>query len=172
MRFRLGYVADPLVGHEYLKGRLCIPYLTPAGVTELKFRKVDDGENGPKYLYASGSKADRIYNAHALFDDRDYVCICEGEIDAITAEQAGLPSVGIPGVDNWKPFFSRVFAGYDRVLILADADDQHGQGENFAHALGDYIPNSRVVLMPEGEDVNSFYQAEGAEALRRKAGIE
>jgi DNA primase len=170
MRFRLGYVSEPLVGHEYLRNRLAIPYLTPAGVVEIKFRRIDDSD-GPKYLYQSGSTSERIFNPQALFDDRDYICVCEGELDAITAEQCGIPAVGIPGVDNWQPFFAKVFAGYDRVLILGDADDS-GQGEGFANDLARLIPNSRVVLMPDGHDVNSFYMAEGSDALRRKAGIE
>lgn len=168
MRFRLGYVAVPLTGHDYLQGRLVIPYLTRAGVVELKFRKIEG--DGPKYLYASGATAQRIFNPNALFDDREYICVCEGELDAVTAEQCGLPAVAIPGVENWRPYFARVFAGYDRVLILGDADDK-GQGEGFANDLARLVPNSRVVLMPEGEDVNSFYLAEGADALRRRVGV-
>ncbi len=171
MRFRLGFVNEPLVGHEWLKGRLAIPYLTPAGVVEMKFRRINE-EDGPKYLYEKGAKSERIYNPGALFDDRDFICVCEGELDAITAEQCGLPAVGIPGVDNWQPFFARVFAGYDRVLILGDSDDGAGQGENFAHALAELVPNGRVVMMPDGHDVNSFFKAEGEEALRAKVGIE
>lgn len=169
MRFRLGYVAEPLVGHEYLSGRLAIPYLTRSGVVSLKFRRLGEMD-GPKYLYASGTVAKRIFNPNALFDDRPFICICEGELDAITAEQCGLPAVGIAGVDNWQPYFARVFAGYEDVFLLGDNDDK-GQGENFAHALAKLVPNSKVVLMPDGHDVNSLVLEQGPEALLRKVGI-
>jgi DNA primase len=169
MRFRLGYVDVPLVGHEFFRGRLAIPYLTRSGVVSLKFRRLGDMD-GPKYLYQSGTVAKRIFNPEALFDDRPYICICEGELDAITAEQAGLPAVGIAGVDNWQPYFRRVFAGYEKVFILGDNDDK-GQGETFAQALGELVPNSRVVLMPEGHDVNSFVKEAGPDALLGKVGV-
>lgn len=171
MRFRLGYVAPgrALPGHEYLAGRLSIPYLTRAGAVSLKFRRLGDGD-GPKYLYAKGDSTNRIFNPNAFFDDRPFICVCEGEIDAITAEQAGLPAVGIPGVDRWEPYFAKCFQGYESVFILGGNDDA-GQGENFAHALGDLIPNSKVILMPDGEDVNSFVHAEGPDALLAKVGV-
>lgn len=169
--FRLGYVAEPLTGHDYLKGRLCIPYLTRAGVTELKFRRLGDG-NGPKYLYQTGATSERIYNPEALFRPLRYICVTEGELDCVTAEQCGISAVGIPGVDNWQPFFARVFAGYDKVLILGDADDGAGQGEGFANELAALVPNARVIMMPRGYDVNSFYIAEGAQALREKVGLD
>lgn len=171
MRFRLGYVAEPLVGHDFFRGRLVIPYLTRAGVVSLKYRRLSDGENsGPKYLYESGTVAKRLFNPMALFDDRPYVCVCEGEIDAITAVQAGLPAVGIAGVDNWQPYFARVFAGYESVFILGDNDDK-GQGATFAESLAELVPNSKVVLMPENHDVNSFVNEAGGDALLDKVGV-
>jgi DNA primase len=159
-----------LVGHEQFSGRLAIPYLTRGGVVSLKFRSIGEG-NGPKYLYQSGTVAKRLFNPNALFDDRPYVCVCEGELDAVAAEQAGLPAVGIAGVDNWQPYFRRVFDGYEDVFILGDNDDK-GQGENFANALGELIPSSRVVLMPDGHDVNSYMAEAGEAALRNKVGVE
>lgn len=169
MLFRLGYVAEPLAGHEFFAGRLAIPYLTRAGVVSIKFRRLGDGD-GPKYLYTNGTVAKRIFNPEALFDDRSYIAICEGEIDAITAHQSGLPAVGIAGVDNWQPYFRRVFAGYSEVFILGDNDD-NGQGESFAVNLGRLIPNSKVVLMPDGHDVNSFVKEQGGNALLDKVGV-
>lgn len=166
-RFKIGYVSDPLVGHEKFAGRLAIPYLTRAGVTSIKFRALDN-ETRPKYL--TGNKGQRLFNPEALFDSRPYVCVCEGELDAIAATQAGLPAVGIAGVDNWLPYFRRVFDGYEEVFILGDADDK-GQGEAFATAFGNLIPNSKTVLMPDGHDVNSFIVEAGESALLDKIGV-
>ncbi|MDM4721870.1 toprim domain-containing protein [Micromonospora sp. WMMA1363] len=99
------------------------------------------------------------------------MCITEGEIDCITAVQAGLPAVGVPGVDGWSPWWARCFRGYETVYILCDADDK-GQGAQFGAKIAAQVTNSRVVMMPEGHDVNSYVVAEGFAALIEKIGVE
>ena len=54
-KHRLGFVASPMIGHEDMIGRLSIPYVTPAGVVEMRFRSIDPNTN-PKYLSRVGSK--------------------------------------------------------------------------------------------------------------------
>jgi DNA primase len=100
-----------------------------------------------------------------------YVCVTEGEFDAIAAHQAGLPAVGFPGVSSIKePYYLRPFKGYEAVYILADNDDK-GQGETFAEKVAENVQNARIILMPKGHDVNSFLKADGPEALRERIGI-
>lgn len=166
--FRLGYVANPLPGHEKFAGRLCIPYQTRSGVVSLKFRAIPPTAD-PKYLFAPGDSP-RLFNTPALDHHQPFVCITEGEIDCITATQAGLPAVGVPGVDGWKPFWARCFQGYDAVFVLCDNDDK-GQGARFGERVAEQVPGSRVVMMPEGHDVNSFVMAEGFSALIDKIGM-
>jgi len=36
--FHLGVVVDPLPGHEQFLGRVAIPYVTPSGVVDIRFR--------------------------------------------------------------------------------------------------------------------------------------
>lgn len=165
--FRLGFVEEPLTGHESYRGRLCIPYLTRGGVVSLRFRRIGDGE-GPKYLGLPGDTL-RVFNPDALHKPGPDIAICEGELDTITAVQAGLSAVGIPGVQALKPYTPRMFKGYDRVFILADNDDK-GQGSEFANDLAGLIENARVVLMPDGHDVNSFVTESGPDALRAMLG--
>ena len=38
--FHLGVVDEPLPGHEPYKGRLAIPYITPSGVVDIRFRGI------------------------------------------------------------------------------------------------------------------------------------
>lgn len=164
--FRLGYVASPLPGHEQYAGMLCIPYLTRAGAVTLRFRRIDiDGVEGqgPKYRSLPGDPP-RVFNPNAFMRHEPYIAICEGEMDAITATQAGLPAVAIPGVSSWRKWFGRCFKGYAAVFILADTDDK-GQGVEFAEKVAADIENARIMPMPQGHDVNSFVRAEGAEAL-------
>jgi DNA primase len=172
--FRLGVVKDPLseLGHEPYRGMLCLPYLTPAGPVSLRFRALPDSEGqitGPKYRTMPGDMP-RLFNPSALLASGPYVAICEGEFDAMTAVQAGIPAVGAPGVSSWKPAFSRAFRGYRKVFILADSDDK-GQGLQFGEKLAGEIENAVLVPMPAGHDVSSFVLEQGAEALRERLGL-
>lgn len=174
--FRLGFVANPLPGHELYAGKLSIPYITRSGVVSIRFRGVPPREDvqstqqrpgGQKYFSVAGDMP-RIYNARDLERRDPIVCICEGEFDAMTAHAtSGLPAVGIAGVNGWRPFFARCFDGYSSVLVLCDNDDV-GQGKAFGEKVVAQIPNARMVLMPPGHDVNSLVHAEGADALRSR----
>ncbi|MFF1776982.1 toprim domain-containing protein [Streptomyces virginiae] len=160
--FRLGYVESPLPGHEVARGMLAVPYLTRAGVVSVRFRRLGDGD-GPKYRSVPGDPP-RIFNANALLVPSDHIAICEGEFDAVAANEAGIPAVGIAGVSAWKPYFARCFKGYRAVYILADQDDK-GQGMEFAEKVAEQIKNARISPMPSGHDVNSYVLENGADAL-------
>jgi DNA primase len=160
--FKLGYVGSPLPGHEQYSGKLVIPYLTPGGVVSIRFRRIGDGD-GPKYLGLPGDTL-RPYNVAALHKPGQFMCITEGEVDAITAHQAGLPVVGLPGVASLREYSPRLFQGYETVYALADNDDK-GQGNEFAEKIATLVPFTRIILMPPGHDVNSFVTSEGAQAL-------
>lgn len=163
--FRLGYVASPLPGHERYAGMLAIPYLTRSGPTSIRFRRIGEGE-GPKYQSVPGDEP-RIYNPNALLADGPTVAICEGEIDCITANEAGISAVGIAGVSAWRSYFARCFKGYQAVYILADGDDK-GQGREFADKVASVVNNARIIPMPTGHDVNSFVAEHGKAALLSK----
>lgn len=163
-QFGLGYVADPVRGHELYKGCLALPYLRWSqwrgwSVATIRFRRLDGGK--PKYMTLPGDKP-RLYNTFALTRDSPDISITEGELDAITAETAGVRAVGVPGASMWKPYFRELFQGYRHVNILADGDDA---GLDFAHKVAQTLPNSRIIPMPDGEDVNSFVRKFGPEKL-------
>lgn len=170
--FRLGYVASPLPGHEQYRGKLVIPYLTRAGVVSLRYRRLGDG-GGPKYQSELGAET-RIYNPEGFFRHERFICVCEGEIDTITAWQCGLPAVGVPGARAWQGFMRRAFDGYDSVFFLADKDDKQGDGEDFAEKAAGMVKNGRIILMEMdgvGMDVNSLVNTYGPEALIKKIGV-
>lgn len=106
----------------------------------------------------------RVYNTAALHRPSNFLCIAEGEPDTWTATQAGLPCVGLPGVSSFRDYMPRLFAGYEKIYVLADNDDK-GQGLEFGEKIAERVPNTRVMLMPEGHDVNSFVLEQGPEAL-------
>lgn len=163
-KFMLGYVEDPLPGHEMYRGKLAIPYLRWSqeygwAVVKLRFRRLDDEQ--PKYLDVAGFSP-RLYNTLALLANSSQIAITEGEIDAITAQVCGIPTVGVPGAQAWKPHFKEPFLGYRDVFILADGDEP---GLNFANAVAATLFNAKVIPMPPGEDVNSLVISQGKQAL-------
>lgn len=161
-RFRLGVVSEPLVGHETYQNRLAIPYLTRAGVVDIRFRAIDYSE--PKYLGLPGSET-RLYNVEAYFQATDWICLCEGEIDTITLSKLGFPAFGVPGVKNIKPHHFRILSDFDRIYVFADGDSA---GKEFAKDLARRIPGVIQINIPEGEDVNSLFASNQQHLLTEK----
>lgn len=169
-QFLLGAVASPDVLDEKAAGMLAIPYITPNGPVALRFRRPPEKETGPKYWQPEGSDLS-IFNTPGLFANEDWVAVAEGEIDAMTLAQAGIPAVGIPGASAWKSHYRLIFEGYRRVIICVDNDDS-GAGKQFAAKVAKSVPGPEVVLMPEGHDVNSLYCEVGREGLREHLGVD
>lgn len=164
--YRLGVVRNPLVGHEGRAGRLCIPYLTPAGPVNFSFRCLRDhvckDAGCPKYLPIEGMERN-LYNVAALKADSSFVCITEGELDALTLSMCGLPAVGIPGVKHWKKWWPRCLEDFDVIYAFGDGDEAGGKLNSFLAKEA----KARPISMPKGMDVNALYLDGGADALKR-----
>ena len=159
----LGVVAEPLPSHEAYVGRLVIPYITPTGVVDIRFRSMDNSE--PKYMGLPGTST-RLYNVIALQSAGDYIAVCEGEIDAITLHyKCGIPAVGVPGANSWKKHYSRILQDFETVYVFADGDQP---GSDFAKNLSKELSSVVTLQMPDGEDVNSMYLSRGYDYLRSK----
>lgn len=168
----LGRVSDPIPGHEKFVGMMSIPYLTPAGTVAIKFRRIDDSE-GPKYDSPPGQRA-RLYNVGDLLRGGDTVAICEGELSAlIFSDAVGVPSVGTPGT-NWMDHWTRCFADFERVLVIADhdvKDDGSSPGVKHAKSVVSKIPGAELVLPPAGLDPDEWVLAAGADAVRERLSL-
>lgn len=162
-KFHLGVVGNPLPGHEGYKGKLVIPYITPSGVVDLRFRSIK-GED-PKYIGLPGAKT-TMFNAQIVLNADQYICVTEGEIDCITVSvKTGHPAVGIPGANNWKPYYSKILDDFDTVIVLADGDTP---GLEFGKKVSRELGNVNIIQMPEGHDVNSIVIQEGVQFLDEK----
>lgn len=162
-KFHLGVVDNPLPGHESYKGKLVIPYLSPSGVVDLRFRSIH-GED-PKYIGLPGAKT-TMFNAQAVLTADKYICVTEGEIDAITVSVKTVhQAVGIPGANNWKPFYSKILDDFETVIVLADGDNP---GLEFGKKISRELGNVNIVQMPDGHDVNSIVIQEGIQFLEEK----
>jgi DNA primase len=160
---RLGVVVEAEVGHEAYQGRLSIPYVTKTGVVDLRFRSLNPAVE-PKYMGLTGADT-KMYNVLDIERATDFIGVCEGELDTLTMSSCvGIPCIGVPGANSWKKHYTRLLADFERVYVFADGDQP---GKEFASSLARELPVT-VVQFPDGEDVNSFYISNGAEAIRQK----
>jgi DNA primase len=172
-RFRLGLVPagddDPRRYH----GRLAIPYNTPSGIVQIRYRCLDphhgQGEQDrgcPKFLGDPGEKV-TLYNAHATLRPSPICFLVEGEPDVWAVETlTGLPAVGVPGAKAWEahPYWARCFVGFDRLILPADGDDA---GEHLASVVRKALPELEIVRLPDGDDANSVLARDVAEFRAR-----
>ncbi|GAA0579177.1 toprim domain-containing protein [Streptomyces crystallinus] len=170
--FRLGYVANPLSGHERYAGLLAIPYLNRQGTVAIRYRCIADHdcktiEKHTKYTREPGDDA-KVFNILTLTLPVNRIAVCEGEIDTMTAWQAGIPAIGVAGAQNWKPIFNRLIRGYSEVVTLADGDEA---GLKLADTIREKNEHATTRQMPTGADVNDYYRESGASALLEMAGF-
>ena len=171
-RFRLGTITDPIEGHQSYEGWLVIPYFTALDLcVGFKFRRLDDGK--PKYGAPIGQKS-HLFNVVATLSATKSIVICEGEFDAIIMEaNCGIPAVGVPGVAAWKPYYQKLFNGFDIVYVVGDNDvkeDGTNPGAEFSRRVASEISNSQIVTLPPGLDITDFYLANGKDATANLVG--
>jgi DNA primase len=157
-------------GHEFLRGRLAIPYLGPRGnVYNLRFRCLQHEdcktEQCPKYISLPGYPV-RVFNVRAVVGSHHTIHVTEGELDCISLSTCGLAAIGLPGVETLSRHFPRLVAGFTRVVLWADSD---AAGRELIKAFQRVIPRAEAVMLPDGSDVNSLLVTEGPEALRARA---
>ena len=163
--FHLGVVEDPLPGHEAYIGRLAIPYITPSGVVDIRFRGMHNED--PKYMGLVGAKT-TMFNTQACFVADKYICVTEGEFDCIMMSVKTMhPTIGIPGANNWKPHYAKILDDFDTVIVLADGD---AAGLEFGKKISRELGNVNIVSMPEGEDVNSIMIKRGSDWIDERIG--
>jgi len=163
--FHLGVVEDPLPGHEAYIGRLAIPYITPSGVVDIRFRAMHNED--PKYMGLVGAKT-TMFNTQACFVADRYICVTEGEFDCIMMSVKTMhPTIGIPGANNWKPHYAKILDDFETVIVLADGD---AAGLEFGKKISRELGNVNIVSMPEGEDVNSIMIKKGSDWIDERIG--
>jgi hypothetical protein len=80
----------------------------------------------------------------------------------------GEAYVVLPGANNWKPFYSRVLADWEKIMLFCDGDNA---GKEMAKTLSRELDNVFPVFMPDNCDVNDVFLTEGAEGLRKRVGV-
>lgn len=166
--FKLGVVAEPVNDeHQHFRGRIAIPYLTPAGTVGMRFRAVGSGD--PKFTQERGMRT-ALYNVLDLHRSEPWIALCEGEPDTwVMSKLIGVPAIGIPGVDHWTlnaPVWSRLLQDYESVFIVMDPDKA---GQKIVADIHRRVENPVVVDLPA--DVNDTYSKHGADFVLSKMGL-
>jgi DNA primase len=173
-KFQLGYTGN--TDNYSTRNRLAIPYLTPAGPWHVKYRCISTHdcktEKCKKYTYEGGQQQ-HMFNASVLLD-AERVVLVEGELDAVSVSQCGVPAVAYPGAQTFRAnkHWRYCFDSCDEIIIVADGDppDDKGLGvgereaNEVARSLRDSVPGDvHVIVLPDGEDSNSFINEHGYE---------
>lgn len=152
---RLGIVPAGTEGFEAYGGRLAVPYINMRKqVVGFKFRSLDP-ESDAKYLAVEGFET-TLYNIQALNTPHEVLALCEGEADVWTMTTLGIPALGVPGVENWKPHHTRLLDGFT-VIFFPHADKA---GKGLAKRLKEEMSDTVIRPIPGGmNDLNDALRA-------------
>jgi DNA primase len=163
--------------YDMFRGRVMIPIRSPEGRTIAFGGRLLEGDDGPKYL---NSKESRLYNKsevlYATDQARDEIrkkksaVLCEGYFDAIGLHQAGVKHAVALCSTALTPghmgLLSRLEA--KELVLLLDGDEAGRKAvERLAGPILAAGQSSRVAVLPEGEDPDTFAKKVGAEAVQQ-----
>ena len=161
--------------YDRYRGRVIFPIFSHIGkVLGFAGRILDDARDQPKYINSPETqvyhKSEVLYGLHQAkrsIRQTDEVMLVEGYTDVISLAQAGHPNVvASSGTALTEEQVATLDRYAKRVLLLYDADEAGGQaairGMNLVleQGMGAY-----AVELPDGEDPDSYVQAEGADAF-------
>ena len=155
--------------YDVFRGRLMVPIRAPDGRVVAFGGRLLVGDQGPKYLNSKESrlyaKSETLYGLDRARDEvrrRRSAVLVEGYFDVI-----GLCSTALtPG---HLQQLQRVEAR--ELVLLLDGDEAGRKAvERLAPALLAAGASTRVALLPEGEDPDTFARSRGGEAVRTLLG--
>lgn len=83
-----------------------------------------------------------------------YLFLVEGESNAQTMWSHGIPALGIPGINMWKPEWTQYLGGL-KVYIWREPGVR---GQQFVARIGHDLPDAFIVMPPVGrEDINECH---------------
>jgi DNA primase len=164
--------------YDRFRGRVMFPICNDTGEVIAFSGRVLFAEQSPaKYvnspetmLFTKGAVLFGLNKSKRALIEKKQAIVCEGQVDLITAFEAGVQNVIAPQGTAFTDRQARILKRYvDEVVLCFDAD---AAGEKAAErSLPQLLSESllvRVVAMPQGEDPDSLIRNAGAEAFRER----
>jgi DNA primase len=143
---------------------ITIPWYADRKIWGIKVRRAAGKQRYQQV--AGGNLSGSLYLADTLQPGLP-VLLTEGEFDALIAQQAGdglihAAAIGSASNKRVNPRWYPKFIAAPRILICMDADQA---GEGAAAQLSQLSRAARCVQVPQGKDINEFYQHAGHQAV-------
>lgn len=146
-------VAEQLRGD---KAYAVFPYLRDGELVNAKYRNPAEKRD----MRQEGGAEPCLFGWHLIDPKARQVAICEGEIDAMTLHQVGIPALSVnagAGNHQWIENDWERLERFSDILIFFDADEAGQKGaKEVAHRLGN--ERCRLVTLP-AKDANEYLQA-------------
>jgi DNA-binding transcriptional ArsR family regulator len=178
-KLRAWHAHDIPAGHapEAPNGGIAIPYRTREGeLHAVQYRLTKEEVEGVARFKWRKDDTPILYGLWRLCEwtDSDTLYLCEGTSDTWTLWHADLPALGIPSATTWKSEWWREVEGFERIVLIADADDAGaGLAQKLAETCPDHLQERVYVLhLPEGvKDANELWQQVDADPERFKEAL-
>lgn len=162
------------------RGRLIFPIRNDYGeVIAFSGRVLDPGAKTAKYvnspdtpLFNKGRVLYGLDKSKRALIEASTAIVCEGQIDVISAFEAGVRNVIAPQGTAFTSEQARLLRRFVESVILCFDSDQAGQkaiGRSLPALLGCGL-EVRVALLPEGEDPDSLIRSKGVDPFRELVG--
>ena len=118
-------------------------------------------------IFVKGEVLFGLHKSMRAIIDKKSAIVCEGQIDLITAFEAGVKNVTAPQGTAFTTAQARILKRYaDEVVLCFDADAAGIKAaERSLPALLESSLSVRIAEMPAGHDPDSLIRTEGAEAF-------
>ncbi len=119
-------------------------------------------------LFTKGAVLFGLHRSKRALIDKRTAIVCEGQLDLITAFEAGVQNVIAPQGTAFTPRQARILKRYVEEVILcfdSDAAGEKAAERSLPSLLKEGIA-VRVARLPKGEDPDSLIRTQGAEAFR------
>ncbi len=140
-------------------GYIVLPVSVGRRYVDLQGRAFPEDGARPRYKNLRGERRHLFGEDHLL---SRYVLLCEGIMDALSAQLAGLPAVATYGANGFRPQWAGKFGGCEMVYVCFDRDATRKAAE-VAMLFG---VRGRVVVLPEDlgphGDLNDLHRATGS----------
>ncbi len=161
-------------GYDRFRGRLIFP-IHSLGKQVIAFGgRIIGGEDEAKYINSSDSliykKGDQLYGlaqSRGSISIKGHVLLTEGYMDVLTLHQFGYTNaVGVLGTALTPEQIKRISGFTSHVILLFDGDRAGRKAAlRSCEMLLTRGLKCAVVLLPEGEDIDSLLHTEGTEAF-------